>query len=369
MITLNSKNFSHAINACSKLIKGNNTLPILDNFKIDIDGNIMHITSSDLENTLIMTVECESTLSTSICVPAKILVDLFNIIPEQGFNIDIKASSIKIITLQGEYDIPILNADEYPKINKATETGCLSINAEKLLSYLSMTLPYTANDELRPVMNGIYIDMKEDTLSFAATNATKLIKIATDVDSSTHKEGIILSKKPASLLISLLSKIKDNVDIQYDDKNMYVELNDAVLISRLVEGRYPNYNGVIPSAYTFALIIDRMSLLGALKRVATVSNKASNLVKLLINNSSIELTTQDIDFSTSAKETIECNSEASNFIIGFKIQFLVEILSGLSCKDIEIQFTDSSKAAIITSGDKEEELKAVCLLMPMILND
>jgi DNA polymerase-3 subunit beta len=250
----------------------------------------------------------------------------------------------------------------------------MSLPVSQLSAGISKTLFCTADDELRPVMNGVFFDIMKDNLTLVATDAHKLVRFKTSYNSVSFQEeeeklSFILPKKPATMLKNILPKESGDVDIKFDSKNAYFKLSNYTMICRQVEGRFPNYNGVIPKTNAYKIIIDRVSLLNALKRVSVFSNQASNLVKLDFSDNMIHISAQDIDFSISAEETIKCQFEGAPIKIGFKSAFLIEILSNINASDVIFELTDPSRAGLILPFENEANEEILMLLMPMLLND
>jgi len=181
--------------------------------------------------------------------------------------------------------------------------------------------------------------------------------------------NFILPKKPATMLKNILPKESGEVEIRFDSKNAHFKLANYTMICRQVEGRFPNYNGVIPKTNPFKIIIDRATLLNALKRVSVFANQASNLVKLAFGGNQIHISAQDIDFSISAEETINCQFEGDPIKIGFKSSFLIEILGNINASDIVFELSDASRAGLILPFENEANEEILMLLMPMLLND
>jgi DNA polymerase III subunit beta len=232
----------------------------------------------------------------------------------------------------------------------------------------------TADDELRPVMNGVFFDIAADRLTLVATDAHKLVRYKTKQTSSTIVEGdeavsFILPKKPATMLKNILPKESGEVQINFDKKNAYFKLANYTMICRQVEGRFPNYNAVIPTTNPYKIIIDRATLLNAMKRVSVFANQASNLVKLAFADNTILISAQDIDFSISAEETITCQFTGEPIKIGFKSSFLIEILGNINASDIVMELSDASRAGLILPFENEKDEEILMLLMPMLLND
>ena len=362
------------LQAVSRVISSKNTLPILDNFLFKLDGNELEITASDLESTLItkMTLENASD-SGSIAVPARILTDTMKEFPEQPltFEIDNDKLSVVINSENGKFTVVGQNAGDFPQMPsiKQDQKATVEVPAEILYSGINKTLFATADDELRPVMNGIYIELTTDNLTFVASDAHKLVRYKrTDAKSDTDS-SFILPKKPASLLKNVLPKEENPVTVEFDDKNAFFSMTQYKLVCRLVEGNYPSYNSVIPTDNPNKLSIDRVEFFNTLKRVSVYSNQASNLVKLALTGNQITISAQDIDFSISAYERLNCQYDGEDMEIGFKSTFLIEILSNLSSTDVIVELSDPTRAGIMVPAESENEAEDVLmLLMPMMIN-
>ncbi|HSH51615.1 MAG TPA: DNA polymerase III subunit beta [Bacteroidales bacterium] len=361
------------LQAISRVISAKNTLPILDNFLFQLDTNELKITASDLETTLITNITLENvTDSGSIAIPARILTDTLREFPDQPLTFDINTEtfSVVITTENGKYNVVGQNGEDFPQLPLIKDDQRISIQlpSELLLNGISKTLFATADDELRPVMNGIYIELFTDSMTFVASDAHKLVRYRRMDAKADQESSFILPKKPASLLKAILPKEEKDVMIEFDDKNAFFTLSNYKLVSRLVEGNYPSYNSVIPTNNPNKLTIDRLELYNTLKRVALFSNQASNLVKLEMKNNQMNVSAQDIDFSISANERLNSQYEGDEMEIGFKSLFLIEILSNLTSTDVLAEFSDPSRAGIFFPAEKENQDEDVLmLLMPMMI--
>ena len=218
-------------------------------------------------------------------------------------------------------------------------------------------------------MNGIYFDLTNEALAIVASDGHKLVRnrnfsIKTDVPKS-----FILPKKPANLLKNVLGKDDSEVQIRFDERNAEIVFADTVLQCRLIEGRYPNYNSVIPQNNPNQLTIDRKVLIGALRRVLPFASESSQLVRLHLETGKLEISSEDIDFSTSTKEEITCDYSGVNMNIGFKGTSLNDILNNLASNEVELQLADPSRPCLIIPCEQPENEDVLMLIMPMLLND
>lgn len=361
------------LQAISRVINSKNSLPILECFLLQLKDNTLFITAADNETRLetkVMVNETEG--GGSLAINARNLLDPLRELPDQPLTFDINDETLEINLYyhNGKYNFIGLKGDEYPESKALKDSSMtLTLEADTLYSGINRTIFATADDELRPVMNGIYFDITSEDVTFVASDGHKLVRVIfTDVKGE-GRSSFILPKKPSNLLKSLLPRESGTVEIKFDENNAYIYMSSYTMVCRFVEGRYPNYNSVIPEKNTNFLVLDRLSLLNALKRVAVFSNPASNLVKMQLSEDKIVVSTQDIDFLTTANETIPCNYEGNVMNIGFKASFLIDILDNIPSSDVRIELTDPSRAGLILPVDNEENEDMLTLLMPMMLND
>ncbi|MGZ2368626.1 DNA polymerase III subunit beta [Ancylomarina sp. YFZ004] len=362
------------IQAISRVISNKNTLPILDNFLFELKNGELIATASDLETTLITTIPLDASEGEGvIALPAKILTDTLKEFPEQPltFEVDAQTLAVKLSTENGKFSIPGQNGDDYPKNPEKDQDSIVNITvaSEVLLKGVNKTLFATADDELRPVMNGIFIELNNNDLTFVASDAHKLVRYKRLDGRSEVESSFILPKKPASLLRNILPKEQNPVLVEFDDKNAFFTLSNYKLICRLVEGKYPSYGSVIPTNNPFKLTIDRVELYNTLKRVSVFSNPASNLIKFELNQNELVVSAQDIDFSISAREKLMCQYEGEALEIGFKSVFLLEILQNISSANVVVALSDPTRAGLFLPYDNENaDEDVLMLLMPMMIN-
>jgi DNA polymerase-3 subunit beta len=362
------------LQAISRVISSKNTLPILDNFLFNLNGNDLEITASDLESTLITRMKLENTQGDGmIALPARILLETLKEFSAQplAFDINLDTMAVVISSENGKFNVVGQNGVDFPALPaiKKDKKFSFTINAEVMLAGINKTLFATADDELRPVMGGIFIECATDKITFVASDAHKLVRYQRSDAHADDNASFILPKKPASLLKNILPREQGPFTVEFDDKNAFFNLNDYKVVCRLVEGNYPNYNSVIPKNNPRKITIDRVEFYNTLKRVSVFSNQASNLVKLQLKGNQAMVSAQDIDFSISAYERIKCQYEGEEIEIGFKSVFLLEILSNIASQDVMIELADPTRAGLFLPVENENEAEdLLMLLMPMMIN-
>jgi DNA polymerase-3 subunit beta len=361
-----------ALQSLSKVIASKNTLPILDCFLFDLNGEKLVITASDTETKLVTTIDVFTAEGAGLfAIEAKRMLESLKELPEQPLTIDINDDMIVNIEYEnGRFNLPGQAGDAYPQQKALKETAtAIDIESQILLNGINRTFFATAEDELRPVMNGVYFDIKTEHLTFVASDGHKLVRLRNFAIKGSADASFILPKKPANLLKGLLLKNSDLITITFDDNNARFTTPNFEMVCRLIEGRFPNYESVIPAESPNIATIDRLSLLTALKRVSVFSNQGSSLVKLQLSENEILVSAQDIDFATSAEEKVVCQYNATPFNIGFKSSFLIEILANISASEVLLQLKDPSRSGIIVPAANEDNEDLLMLLMPMMLND
>ena len=370
--TVSSSALLSLLATTGKVISNKSSLPILEYFLMDLKDGVLRVTTSDLETTLVGSITVENVEKEgTIAAPAKLMLDSLKEFPEMPLVIDVNDTTweIQITWSSGHLSIPGASAVSYPAIQSlGAESKNLTLDVDMLVGGINKTIFATADDELRPVMNGVYFDFTPESLTFVATDAHKLVKFAAE-NTTDFTAAFILPKKPANLLKALLLKEEDAVEVTFDAKNVSFQLKNYKLVCRLIEGNYPNYNAVIPAANPNKVLVDRVELLNGIKRVAVCSNPTTNLIRMDIANNKVNLTAQDIDFSVSANETISCSYDGTPVTIGFKSTFLVEILSNIETPTVIVELADSTRAGVFKPVyDDKQSSESLMLLMPMMIN-
>ncbi len=370
---ISSSLLSSRLQAIGRAITSKNTLPILDCFLFTIRDSKLTLTASDNETTMTTwadLVECDSDIS--FAVNAKTIQDAIKEIPEQPLDIYVNENTLEITVeyRNGKYNFMSQPADDYPTPPIVAEDGTtLTVPTARLLSGLSRALFATADDTIRPVMNGVFFDIKNDGLTLVASDGHKLAMTTLTQATTTQESSFILPKKPATLIKNVLQKEADDAVIRMSERNAVITTANYTMTCRLIEGRYPNYNSVIPHDNPNCAVINRPAFLSALRRVLIFSNANSALVKLQIEGGKVIISSQDIDFSMSAEEALLCDYSGMPISIGFKGTFLVDLLNNLEGEEVEIKLADASRAGVILPTQQEEGENVLMLLMPMMLND
>ena len=371
--TVSSTALSSKLVALSRVINSKNALHILGDFVFEISGNTLRLTASDGENTMQSTLElAESDSDGRFAIGNHDLLEAVKGFSEQPliFDIDLQANMAKINYQNGLFSLPTENADEYPTAQAVSDSATTIVISNQLLNEnINRSIFATAQDELRPVMNGIYFDLTADCLAVVASDGHKLVRNRVYSIKSDQPAAFILPKKPASLLKNLLGKDTGDVTIRFDDRNAEINFTDGTIKCRLIEGRYPNYNSVIPQNNPNELRIDRNGLLAALRRVQPFANDSSNLIRFHVEGSTLQLDAEDYDFSKTATERITCEYNGQPMNIGFKGSSFIEVLSNFDCSEVIIQLADPSRAGLVLPSEQPENQDVLMLMMPMLLND
>ena len=352
------------------VINSNNTLPILDNFLFEISENQLKVSASDLETTMSSVVDVESDSNGAIAISARLLLDTLKTFPDQPLTFKTEGSNtIEISSDQGKYDMAYFNGDEFPKAVSLPSPSSTVIPSNILATAISKTIFAAGNDDLRPVMSGVFFQFSSESLTFVATDAHKLVKYTrTDVTADKTAE-FIMPKKPLNLLKGVLGGEED-VIIEYNDANAKFTFENFVLICRLIDGKYPNYEAVIPKENPNKLTVDRASFQNSVRRVSIFSSKTTHQIRLKMAGTELNISAEDLDFSNKADERLSCDYQGDDMQIGFNSRFLSEMLSNLTSSEVLIEMSLPNRAGILTPIDGTDEgEKITMLVMPVMLNN
>jgi DNA polymerase-3 subunit beta len=362
-----------SLQALSGVIGSKNTLPILDDFLFHLDENQLKITSSDLDVTMTVCMVPDMVEGTGeVTIPARLLLEIMKNFPDVPITVSVDNNSlaVELIAGEGRYKLAGHKSDEFPQLPVMTETSVWEIPADVLATGFEKTIFATGNDEIRPIMSGVLMEMTENFLTFVATDAHKLVRYRRNDVKSDVVASFIMPKKPINQLKSILATLADEpVRIEFNRTNASYTFGDYQLICRLIEGRYPNYDAVIPKQNPNHLTIDRQTFLAAIRRVAVFSSKATHQVRFRIAGQELTLTAEDIDFYNEAKERLSCSYEGDDMEIGFNSRFLQDMLTNFDSEAIKIDLSAPNRAGIITPADSTNEAEdLLMLLMPVMLN-
>tara|TARA_B100000925_G_scaffold240992_1_gene190213 strand:+ start:428 stop:1552 length:1125 start_codon:yes stop_codon:yes gene_type:complete len=354
------------------VINTSNTLPILDNFLLDISKDKLNITASDLETRISTVIDIQSESVGSLALPSKMLLEILKSFPDQPLTMSISDNNIlEINANNGKYSIGFFPGEDYPSISQLKDPDSTTINSEVLLESINRTLFATGNDDLRPVMSGVFFQLTSSNFTFVATDAHKLVKYSRNDLKSENTTEFIMPKKPLQILKGILQNIKDDINIDYNENNVQFSFDSTKINCRLVEGKYPNYEAVIPKENPNVMNINRDIFLNSVKRVSIFSNKTTHQVRLKIAGSELNIFAEDVDFNNKADERLSCDYRGEDLQIGFNSRFLIEMLSNISSEEISFSFSSPNKAGIIQPlFDKQsnEEEETIMLIMPVMLN-
>ncbi|HRZ42046.1 MAG TPA: DNA polymerase III subunit beta [Bacteroidales bacterium] len=370
---ISSSNLLKALQTVNGVILANNTLPILDNFLFELTEGQLKITASDLETTMMVTVTPDMAEEFgSIAVPAKILIETlktFSNIPI-SFTSHPETFGIVIATEEGNFKIAGQDADEFPKQPDMPNTTSITLNSSFLASAIHYTILATGNDELRPVMSGVYCELNEEGVTFVATDAHKLVRYRrTDVQTGVDA-SFILPKKPLHQLRNALADLDEPVAIEYNEKNAYFAFHNINLYCRLIDGKYPNYEVVIPKDNPNKLIVDRVQLVNSLRRVGIFANQSTQQIRFKISGKELVLSAEDVDYANEAKERLNCSYEGDDMEIGFSSRFMYELVNNIEGEQVLVELSNPNRAGLISPANPTDPAESLLMLiMPVMLNN
>jgi len=367
---VNSSYLLKQLSHINGVITTNPVVPILENFLFEVDKSNLTVTASDLQTSMITEITVESKEKGSIAVPARILLDTLKNLPDQPvtFSIDESTYSIEISSDNGRYKLSGENATDFPKVPSVANDFSAQVSSEVLARAVNNTIFATSNDELRPAMTGVYVNLGEKNTTFVATDGHRLVRYRRTDVKSDNGNAIIIPRKALNLLKATLPVENTDVSIDFNMSNAFFKFGNIRMICRLIDERFPDYENVIPSASTIKMTINRGDFLGSLKRISIYANKTTHQVRLKITGSELQVSAEDLDFSNEANERLSCEHEGEDIEIGFNAKFLVEMLSNLDTDQIRLNMSAPNKAGVIVPAEKEKNEDILMLVMPVMLN-
>jgi len=352
------------------VINSSNTLPILDNFLFELDHTKLTVSASDLETTMSSRLDVESDSEGSVAIPARLLLDTLKTFPEQPLTFVVEDNNtVEISSNHGKYALAYADGAEFPKAVALEDPSKTVILGDILANAISKTIFAAGNDDLRPVMSGVFFQFSTEGLTFVATDAHKLVKYTREDVNASQVAEFIMPKKPLNLLKGILAGSDDEVTIEYNDSNAKFTFDNSELICRLIDGKYPNYEAVIPKENPNKLSIDRTQFLNSVRRVSIFSNKTTHQIRLKIAGAELNISAEDVDYSNKAEERLTCDYQGDDMQIGFNSRFLTEMLNNLSADDVQLEMSMPNRAGILTPVDGLDAGEHVTMLvMPVMLN-
>ncbi len=358
------------LSAVNGVIANNPIVPILENFLFQIDQNQLTVTASDLQTVMITTLAIESTDSGAIAVPARLLLDTLRGLPDQPitFKIDGDTFGTEIITENGRYKLSGENPIDFPKVPQVTKSLSVQIPADVLGAAIANTIFAVSNDDLRPAMTGVYVQLSAEYTNFVATDGHRLIRYRRNDVKSEQESTMIIPRKALNLLKSTLPSDDTTVTADFSSANAFFSFNNIRMICRLIDERFPDYENAIPQNNPNVMTINRSEFLGSLKRISIYSNKTTHQIRLKLAQNDLVISAEDLDYSNEANERLMCDYDGEEMEIGFNAKFMVEMLGNISSNMIALEMSQPNRAGLIIPSDKKENEDILLLVMPVMLN-
>ena len=356
-----------AVNGASS---SSTVLPILENFLFEIKDGQLTISATDLQTSMTTSLAVESKEDGKVAIPSKILLETLKTLPDQpvAFSVDTQTYAIEISAGDGKYKLSGENGEDFPKIPMVENASSVMMPASVLAEAINKTIFAVSNDDLRPAMTGVYCQLSPQNITFVATDAHKLVRYRRMDTKSEASAAFILPKKALNLLKSSLPTEDVAVSIEYNSTSAFFRFGNINLICRLIDERYPDYEAVIPQTNPNKLTIDRGMFLNSLRRVVIFANKTTHQVRLKINGSELNISSEDVDFSNEAHERLSCQYQGEDMEIGFNAKFLIEMLSNLEGDEVTLEMSTPNRAGLLVPQTNNENENVLMLVMPVMLN-
>ncbi|MBE6327033.1 MAG: DNA polymerase III subunit beta [Bacteroidales bacterium] len=377
--SVNSDELMARLTATSRVMASKTALPILDNFLFNLTDSTLELTASDGETSMATRMDVENVDGSGmIALPAKLLLDTFKVLHGRtvDFDIDMNTYAVKLSSGSWKAEYNGVDGDAYPKLTSldASSTNTVRMQAQTLSLGISHTIFAVSTDTLRPTMMGIYLDIDaaDSKITFVATDMFHLSQVKSSIVEASGNCSVILPANAAKLLKSILGKEGEDVVVSWDSKNILFELNDFTLVCRQIEGNFPNYKNAISIQWNKELVIDRNSLISAVRHIEPFAEQSNKGVKFDVRENQITVSAQSLDFGTAATEVVVCAYSGEPFEMTFKTESITNFCSYMETSDVVMKIESPYRGVVVeplfnTSEDGEEQqnYEMLCLVMPM----
>jgi len=365
--TVSSNHLLSGLNAVSGAVPNKATLPILETILFESEDNKLKLTATDLEISVIEYLDIDVEEAGAVAIPAKRLLETLRQLPNipVSFTVD-DQYHIEFKTDKGTYKLVGENPDDFPEVTNIDDSTSISITSETLLRAIRKSAFAVSNDDLRPAMMGVYFQIGEDETKFVATDGHRLVRfVRHDITSETPVNFIVPEK---ALHIVEKSFSGGDVNVHIDEEHALFKSNNTLIITRLINEQYPNYESVIPRDNDKEMIVDREQMLATVKRVSIFSSTSSRQIRLQVGNNKLTIRAEDIDMSSEASEKISCEYGSDDLEIGFNARYLADILSNVDDEAAKFEFSTPNRAGIVLPAEQKENEEVLMLVMPVMLN-
>lgn len=364
---VNSKNLEKVLSKVFPAVPARTPMPILENFLFEIEDGRMTITATDMEITLRSLINVDTDENLKVVVPAKLLFEIVRSLGDTSILFELDENfKMKLSTENGVYNIGCASAVDFPALPNINENKKFSLTSRTLKKALDQAAFAISKEAIRPAMMGMLFEFTSDGLRFVATDGHRLVKYTLLSEKTEVPEQYVVPEKAILVLAKLL--FEGNVQLALNDSTISFILDDVELTSRLINQRYPDYNSVIPLENEFTLKVKKTELQGSIKRMLLFVTSNYQQVRLSLSENAIEVTAENIDLGSSAKETIHCEYAGTEMAIGFNPYFLNDVLTHIDDGEVLLKLNSPTKACIIEPSVQKEEEELMMLLMPVRLN-
>ncbi|MBQ0156731.1 MAG: DNA polymerase III subunit beta [Bacteroidales bacterium] len=377
--SVNSDELMSRLTATSRVMASKTALPILDNFLFNLTDNTLELTASDGETSMATRMDVDNVDGSGmIALPAKLLLDTFKVLHGRSvdFDIDMNTYAVKLTSGSWKAEYNGVDGEAYPKLTSldASSTNNVRMQAQTLSTGISHTIFAVSTDILRPTMMGIFLDIDsaENKVTFVATDMFHLSQVKCSIVEASGNCSVILPANVAKLLKSILGKEGEDVVVSWDSKNILFELNDFTLVCRQIEGNFPNYKNAISIQWNKELVIDRNSLISAVRHIEPFAEQSNKGVKFDVRENQIVVSAQSLDFGTAATEEVVCAYSGEPFEMTFKTESITNFCSYMETSDVVMKIESPYRGVVVEplfnaseDGDEQQNYEMLCLVMPM----
>ena len=362
-IKINREILLKPLTSVTGIVERRHTLPILSNLLLEAKNNNIQLTATDLEMQISLNIESKFAGELSTTISAKKLLDICRALPE-AVDIDMVSNDSRITVKAGKsrFNLQTLPAADYPVMTKAAGNSThIQISQIALKNLLKQVEFAMAQQDIRYYLNGLLLEVNENKLNIVGTDGHRLSFTSTTLSKSYEKTDVILPRKTVIELIKLLNDSDEEVNIDFNAGQVNFTFSDIQLISKVIDGKFPDYHRVIPVGHQNTFSVNRLAVLTAMQRASILSNEKYRGIRMVISNNNLKLISTNTE-QEEAEEELEIDYAKDGLDIGFNVTYLIDVLNNVSDETINFSFADANSSCLITVPN-DDNYKYV--VMPM----
>lgn len=364
---VSSNDLNQGLSAVIGAVPAKATLPILETILFESENGRLKLTATDLEISIVEYLSADIEVEGAVAIPARRLLETLRQLPNipVSFSVDDR-QNIQFRTDKGTYKLVGEESGDFPEVPDMSDGTTLETTTELIQRAIQKTIFAVSNDDLRPAMMGVYFDIDKDESKFVATDGHRLVKYKNSELTCGTRLTFIIPEKALNLVVKALDGKECELAVSED--HVRFKSGNTIVITRLINEQYPNYESVIPRENDKVLHVSKDQMLATVRRVSIFSSTTTRQIRLELSPDKLTIRAEDLDMSSEARETVTCDYSQDEMEIGFNAKYLADVLNNVDGNDVRFEFSSPNRAGIVKPSELNENEEVLMLVMPVMLN-